>query len=783
MLLATLGVPAEEENNMIVAAKARIVKQVPDFFQWDVSSGSRTGCDDFASLSQTVRSAIALWIRRNLILRLQVCRKTDSACKDTSQPKSGKVASRPVTLSQFHTIRRILEDLEDFSILADVLNILSDEKQGPILTAVTDTVNYYFDVLNAIGATDDIFRRLYRQVEDSHNQEPIEKDFLESLIDLACRLSDTALEIQRLRNNMRAFVPKLSAVAFSPISDNMVDAVQSAEPTFADEMDQMLAGGTSMDEQTLTRVFNTIIMQLETSFEESSQLGLRFAQLLARLRVFGPKITEALLKDWLRHWLCSNLQTKRWTILLPMICSKVISLKLVLDSTVHNLSFEGHRDDRAILALEMLDLVIRVSSEPMPIVDYRCYRLLDQLQHLVRMSSASITALLSVVVETCKAPEASSRARAWGRVKDLSFRNLIQTLVLQQATMTTDFTPASPKSDLQKVFWGILDQDRLRESLYTDRHSKILKLVNSTSDFNLPLIQLQLRAVLSDPGFLENAKDALSDTFVELAAGSWSDRVDLLAALISGLPLTQAASVREKAEAKLICLGLTDTSWMRHDDKARLDGLTTIIEAAAYSISDTETSESLNQIADRLSVICSSVQLERDQYDHDKISLGRVCQSIEVLISLLIIYQSAIQHPKFSQSALFQILISLSRLLTHPFLAVHPTLPSYVFDTLALLSDCLSDETRMRCIRTLRDHHHSQDPRVRFIFGYPETINSEWLHLITKSSTIPEAKSDSVTMQPYSLRRWEMMQDAMPISTENDTSLSLTLFGARRSVL
>ena len=36
---------------------------------------------------------------------------------------------------------------------------------------------------------------------------------------------------------------------------------------------------------------------------------------------------------------------------------------------------------------------------------------------------------------------------------------------------------------------------------------------------------------------------------------------------------------------------------------------------------------------------------------------------------------------------------------------------------------------------------------------------------------------------PFPLRRWEMVQDATPIIGENDTCLSLSLFGARKSVL
>ena len=783
MLLTTLGVPAERESDMIAAAKASILSEIPDFFLGDASSGSGGGYREFALSSQTVKSAVALWIRQNLFSRLKIYGKTYFASKDNKQPNSDKVASCLIALQQFHTIRRILEDFEDFAILADVLNMLSDEVQGPILTAVTDTVNQYFDVFNAIGAADDIFRRLYHRVEEPHGPEVIEKALLESLIDLACRLSNTAQEIQRLRSDMLAFMPRLSAVAFSPISDNMVDAMQSAEPTFADEMDQMLAGGTSMDKQTLTRLFGTIIGHLETSSEEPSQFGIRFSQLLAQLRRFGPETFDALLKDWLQKWLHSDLQVKPGVILSPMICFKVVSLKVVLDSTAHLLSLKSHRNDRATLALEMLDMMTTASSGPMLIVDYRGYRLVDQLRRLVRMSSASITALLCVVVETCKATEAPMRTRSWARarVEDLAVRKLIQTLVLQQPSAPREVASALPNTDLQKAFRGVLDLDQQGKSSHLDRRNRVSRLLNSTSYFNVPLVQLELRAILSDTGSWENAEDSLSDIFVERASASRD--VGLWTYLVSELPVTQAASVREKAETEIICLGVTDKTSMRTGDKTRLDGLTAIIEAAGFSVSGAETSPLLDQITDGLTMICSSSQLDKYQHDHRDINSDHVCQSIDILISLLIIHQSTIQHPRFSQSALFQVLISLSRLLIHPILAFHPTLPSYVFDTLALLSDSLSDDTRTRCIGTLRDHHHSQDPRLRFIFGYLETVNNEWLQLVTTSSTMTEAKSEGVTMQPYSLRRWEMMQDATPVSTENDTSLSLTLFGARKSVL
>ena len=163
---------------------------------------------------------------------------------------------------------------------------------------------------------------------------------------------------------------------------------------------------------------------------------------------------------------------------------------------------------------------------------------------------------------------------------------------------------------------------------------------------------------------------------------------------------------------------------------------------------------------------------------------------LHVLLRLLTVHQTTTQHPRFPQATLYQILMSLSIFLIHPSMTKHSSLTAYIQDILSLLSDSLSEESRSRCIRTLRDHHHTRDLRLLFVFGYPEVAEEEWLHLVTSSPVGPEAKPTETagpTSKPatllFSLRRWEMMQDATPVMGENDTSLSLTLFGAQKSVL
>jgi len=162
---------------------------------------------------------------------------------------------------------------------------------------------------------------------------------------------------------------------------------------------------------------------------------------------------------------------------------------------------------------------------------------------------------------------------------------------------------------------------------------------------------------------------------------------------------------------------------------------------------------------------------------------------VNVLLRLLTANQSTMQHPKFPQATLCLILLSLSVFLIHPSLSKQPNLIDYVHDVLNILSDLLNDESRTHCLSTLRDHYNTRDPRLRSLFDSAETTE-EWLQLVTDAPARPESKVPVIAgavskpaTQHFSLRRWEMMQDATPLMGENDASLSLTLFGARRSVL
>lgn len=132
---------------------------------------------------------------------------------------------------------------------------------------------------------------------------------------------------------------------------------------------------------------------------------------------------------------------------------------------------------------------------------------------------------------------------------------------------------------------------------------------------------------------------------------------------------------------------------------------------------------------------------------------------------------------------LCHLLLSLGLLLINPNLGPHGTFSTRLFDLVAFFSDNLTPESRISCAAILRDQHHLRDPRLQYIFGVVDIDEGELLIIRSKTQPSLLHSRDASIRVPFIPRRWEMVQDATPMIGENDTSLSLNLFGTRKAVL
>ena len=233
---------------------------------------------------------MAQWIRENLAAQ----RSEELTESDSQNTCSRYVSALTVTLDQFKTIRRVLEDLADSAILADVLKIMTESEDVPLLTYLCDIVIHHLSTFATIGALPDLFLSLLQQYEDLHESTPAGQTLIESLIDLGKCVSTKTKEVRHLRVQMLLFRQQTATSTCSPISDHMTEALQSVESNFFDEIDQVLANDTSMNKRNMTQLFELIVKHSHLAWTEFKEPDMISSMLLSRLRSVNPEVFDEL---------------------------------------------------------------------------------------------------------------------------------------------------------------------------------------------------------------------------------------------------------------------------------------------------------------------------------------------------------------------------------------------------------------------------------------------------------------------------------------------------------
>ena len=742
---------------------------------------------DMPTLSLTIKFEIARWIRQSIMVSIIDDRQVQGPETDEQQVEfSAGDPGIVVSLDQFTNIRRIMVALEDYHAFADVLELISKRASGAVLTAVADTINFYFDTFHAIGAASGVFGTIYKRINQS---EEAEGQLLESLIDLGCRLPNAEQAVHKLRKEMAFRAFKNPAAASSPISDTMIEAVQDPRSTFADEIDQMLTSGTSMDKRTVMRIFDWLVVHLENSLHESNHLLLRYSQLLATLRKFDSEAFDVLFNKWLHLWLQSSIVNEPFNLLLPLICLEILSLKDLFRAIIEATDYQSNQNCNAGLALAALDFVVEtLFSQNMTTADVRVYRAFDQLQSIMRTTPIVVINIILRVVGMCQAREQSIRLKAGNQIRSEKVLSLVQSFLLWQSErdlrcnhcMDTHDVEADSQRSVDDILRVLHSGDALQSGL----NEYITGILEKVNEFNVLMSGSKVRAALASVTVPPpDATVSLTNFVIEQIATSSGNSAQLWACLASQLPAKQASLIREHAEDKVLAWAIEDAESTLIYQTKQVNGLMCIIKAFASHAPTADIFPFVERIAAALGEIIVGVHSSIAQHRPNKIS-ETFYERVDTLLRLLIIHHKVLQQDKKPQIHL-SLITALSLLLFKPLIAAHTKISHRIFDTLLFLSDSLSNESRYRCIQMLRDDHHIWDPRLRFVFGDSDPTADEWSQLSTKHcfTLIPKLGAPASVSKPFSLRNWEMMQDATPVAMENDTSLSLTLFGSRKSVL
>ncbi|MCJ1386791.1 RNA polymerase II mediator complex subunit [Xylographa soralifera] len=332
---------------------------------------------------------------------------------------------------------------------------------------------------------------------------------------------------------------------------------------------------------------------------------------------------------------------------------------------------------------------------------------------------------------------------------------------------------------------------------------EIRTLLRSANDFNIRLCQLKLNIMLDIPQDhmhdMNAFREECTSVLVEEAASTYESRPEIWISFLSSLPQLNAEMFHARCMLTLLatipeCASETSSSIITPSTSVvNIDALLASIAAVEDRLPSMSIIDSVATITRKISQFQSYIQLgDRgvgspcEGVDYIKRVRHRAEQAnlfrwIDVLLRLLTIHQSIIRNIRFPQETLCQFLLSLSLLATTSNLKANSLLSNTVLDAIAFFSDFLSPESRSYCIAVRGDQQLLHDSPLKYLFLSADD-EIDWLHTTGPRNT-STSFAENLTPVPFPFRRWEMVQDATPTIGENDTSLSLTFFGARKAVL
>jgi mediator of RNA polymerase II transcription subunit 12 len=763
-LLSRVGFLVEEEEDRASDFIAFMDRNLPGMQASVDDELEMQSCSiNIASLSseasRTTKSELGLWLRQKV--KLQMLQPTIPRLDDwDDSPMKGGTSA--ITPSDFNTVRRYLELIDDYSMLADVLKIVAISNDAEVLASCADTLDLHIEIFSAIGALRGLFDILVSRLRVLTDEiDSIPRVFLVTLSDLASRLPEQTMVAQQLAQELIRSDRKTAADACSPVSDHMA-VVQTSEADFTDEIEKVLASGNSMDQATLERLFQRIIFRLEESWEKSSEAQRGCGLLLTRLRTFDAQQFDVL---------GGSASTE----------------------AVGSLQASSP-------AYEALGLLVSSSMLPETMTVEEGYRLRIKQAHMQKDNPIEVLNVIRRVFREAIDLDMYSGSLDTDILRGTDFHELLQALVLSDTHRFIDsfvmplLQSSAPEATItvNRYVDTFLLASNENETVTTE------VLLNLADDLSLPFCQVKLAAMFKrDDTFMEGTDSGQSDDLeafdraIEsaVAAGktTWASIVPLLDVSI-------AQRLRQRAEARFLALfpsprasGGEDTLQTRI---IHAENLLHIIDATGYSVSATKTSIGITSLACDIVATLNGLWLLLANSQSLEIKDAITSKWLPLLLSFTTIHIPSFEATKAGHESRAKAILALAAIFLQLQALDNTTeeiknLAEQAFDLALYLVDALPEDMRQQCIRSLRDTASS--PRVSYIFSFAPNP-TEWLVLSQREKAVPALGSGATDravekekFTPFALRRWEMLGEPTPNVGENDTSLSLTLFGARRS--
>lgn len=513
-LLTRAEFSVDKEEDQIRGLMSAINANLPDLqtsLDHDLAYVNVSSSQSMASISSTSRtckSDLGLWLRQKV--RLQMIQPTIPPLDDWDAPPM-KRGTSAITVSEFSTIRQCLELIDDYTMLADIMMIVASSNDTDVLASCADTLNLHQDIFSAIGALNGLFDKLISRLRNLNDDiDSVPRSFLLSLSELAARIPEQEILAQELFRSDR----KTAVDACSPVSDHMA-VIETAEADFTDEIEKVLASGTSMDQGTLDRLFQRIIQRLEASWQKSPEQQRGCGLLLNRLRTFDTKIFDTLMIIWVTRVLNMKLRPDLTIVLSPLISLGCLAIRDVVQC--YSALADPMSSRRT--ALEMLYFLVEPSVIPDIISNLEAYRLLIKQVHLQKDHPSDVLLVIRKALESCFNVDGTVQSQSMMQIESLFATQDMRTLLRRLVLLDPDsFIRLLVLPLLQHGTSKVTDLlnatcDYLLVGEHGPKQVTTEVLLNTANDLSLPFCQLKLTTMLRESTTMQSGEHARSGHF------------------------------------------------------------------------------------------------------------------------------------------------------------------------------------------------------------------------------------------------------------------------------
>lgn len=735
-----------------------------------------------------------------------------------------------LSLNMFISLRSVFEATTDFAMLADVLKACTRSSSIDVLAACADTVNVHLTTFLALNQAEELFDGLLTRLKVFARDQGVNvRPFLASLALLAAKLPDKDAVVGNLQQEL-AHSDKNSAIdACSPVSDNMVG--QSADGEVSEQIDRLLASGTSVDVPTMNRLFRNIFPRLESGWAKVDDSRRVFASLLSRLRVFDAQHFDKLMADWVSH---IRLLPERQPLheLFPLLLSLgclTVSTMLQTASPAQLQGTDATKGSASYLQ-EVLQLMTGKLPKDTPLTPDELYRFQSiQTSGAVEHSKLFLQVIRNTLMEySALRSQDASIARPLD--ENANMNNLLAVLrllvIVDAGTVSEALKISDMPSDASAFIRQIVGR-LLNPQGDANVPPSFDQILSQANELTMPFCQLTLNMELSFGQLTETDGDQGKQSQFDIFARAMDSAIDAKNIMwTSMLPcLNEDITQHLKSQAYYRFFDLVPssksedfTTALLNQDRIQLaTNLLGVIEAIISGQPSSKSGQLTSAIVDKLADVWET--LASPDTDTEAPSTHTLLKSWLPVLLRFISFHGGVPEltavttipgtgpgirPSLNinleaRARTILLLCGIIFELEARYTESSGSLVQQIFDIALLLVDALPDDLRTHCAKAIiaapmptPSKSATSDRRMYYLFSVqPATLADNLMLAHRDKASLPHSAAarglgamygigptTQERFTPFILRRWEVLSEPTPNVGENDTSLSLGLFEA-----